>query len=400
MRHDLYQILGVDPRSEIDQIKLAYRKLARRYHPDINPSPSAKVRMQEINQAYEVLGNPNKRAQYDQWRVLMRGSWPNYASRGSPRNARSQQQQRYERYQHPPPRCNTRGQQTSAPHCTRSGIRFKQRRRSRSGLPGWLIWLLIPAIINAFSTTISNYRKDIKPHLVVEDYASVNAKLVAASQWPIVLQEDFKLSTPNQWSTKRYTSDLVTIKKSIDGNYRWEAESHHCVNAWTHAPYVDRWSLKDFYVSVDCRRISGATDSAMGLVFRSYEGNLYILQVGRGQRFKVSLLKNDQWTMLIPWTHSDDIKQNEVNHLTVIGEGSHFLFFANNQYIGEVEDDQLSHGAVGVVINLFHANDHAIFEFDNFELRQPIAPSATKGQRTVTPTSINIHDLIMEQILR
>jgi curved DNA-binding protein CbpA len=80
VRRDLYQILEVDSQAGIDQIKRAYRRLARRYHPDINPSPNAKGRMQAINQAYEVLGDPVKRARYDRWRLLMQGSWTTYAS--------------------------------------------------------------------------------------------------------------------------------------------------------------------------------------------------------------------------------------------------------------------------------------------------------------------------------
>jgi hypothetical protein len=135
----------------------------------------------------------------------------------------------------------------------------------------------------------------------------------------------------------------------------------------------------------------------MGLVFRSYEGKYYILLVGKAQRFKVALMKNDQWTTLIPWTRSDAIKPYEMNKIAVIGEGSHFLFFINNHYVGEVDDQQLIYGAVGIAIALFHADDHAIFEFDNFELRQPMTPSATPFQ----PTAItNTHEPVMEHLIK
>jgi hypothetical protein len=155
--------------------------------------------------------------------------------------------------------------------------------------------------------------------------------------------------------------------------------------------------MKDFYVSVDCRKVTGSTDTAMGLVFRSYEGNYYILRVGNVQRFKVALMKNDQWTTLIPWTRSDAIKPYEMNKIAVIGEGSHFLFFINNQYVGEVEDLQLTDGAVGIAISLFHADDHAVFEFDNFELRKPMPPPATQRQPTATT---NTHDPVMEPLIK
>jgi len=64
---DYYKILGVDKNATEKQIKAAYRKLARQYHPDMNPNnPEAEARFKEINEAYEVLSDPEKRAKYDQ----------------------------------------------------------------------------------------------------------------------------------------------------------------------------------------------------------------------------------------------------------------------------------------------------------------------------------------------
>ena len=63
---DYYQILGIDRATAIPDIKKAYRKLARKYHPDISKEPDAALRMQEINEAKAVLTDPEKRAAYDQ----------------------------------------------------------------------------------------------------------------------------------------------------------------------------------------------------------------------------------------------------------------------------------------------------------------------------------------------
>ena len=65
---DYYKILGVDKSASQDDVKKAYKKLARKYHPDLNPNdPDAHRKFQEINEANEVLSDPEKRKKYDQY---------------------------------------------------------------------------------------------------------------------------------------------------------------------------------------------------------------------------------------------------------------------------------------------------------------------------------------------
>jgi curved DNA-binding protein len=73
MSKSLYETLGVSENASADEIKKAYRKLARKYHPDINKDPKAQDKFKEINAAYEVLSDAEKKAQYDQYGDQMFG---------------------------------------------------------------------------------------------------------------------------------------------------------------------------------------------------------------------------------------------------------------------------------------------------------------------------------------
>jgi curved DNA-binding protein len=65
---DYYQMLGVAADAELKDIKIAYRKLARKYHPDMNPDPGAEASFKEVAEAWEVLKDPGRRAEYDELR--------------------------------------------------------------------------------------------------------------------------------------------------------------------------------------------------------------------------------------------------------------------------------------------------------------------------------------------
>jgi molecular chaperone DnaJ len=65
-RRDYYDVLGVDRSASPDEVKRAYRRLARRHHPDVNPDdPEAEAKFKEVAEAYEVLGDADRRSQYD-----------------------------------------------------------------------------------------------------------------------------------------------------------------------------------------------------------------------------------------------------------------------------------------------------------------------------------------------
>lgn len=66
-KRDYYEVLGVDRNATPEEIKKAYRKLARQYHPDVNKSEDAADKFKEVKEAYETLSDSQKRAQYDRY---------------------------------------------------------------------------------------------------------------------------------------------------------------------------------------------------------------------------------------------------------------------------------------------------------------------------------------------
>ncbi|MBF0710409.1 MULTISPECIES: molecular chaperone DnaJ [unclassified Gemella] len=66
-KRDYYEVLGLSKGASAQEIKKAYRKLSKQYHPDINKEPGADEKFKEITEAYEILSDDNKKAQYDQF---------------------------------------------------------------------------------------------------------------------------------------------------------------------------------------------------------------------------------------------------------------------------------------------------------------------------------------------
>lgn len=67
MARDFYEALGVSRTASQDEIQQAYRKLARKHHPDVNKDPAAEERFKDLNEAYSVLSDPKTRARYDRF---------------------------------------------------------------------------------------------------------------------------------------------------------------------------------------------------------------------------------------------------------------------------------------------------------------------------------------------
>ncbi len=199
--------------------------------------------------------------------------------------------------------------------------------------------------------------------------AGMDAALLAASHWPIILYDDFGADV-NDWSSGDYSDELIEGNRQIaDGQYLWEATALGGVVWWS---IPETSSVSDLYLTVEAQQTGGTTESQYGLLFRRVDrDNYYLFRIRDDGDYQFRMRYEGEWQTLISWTESSTIQPGEVNRLTVVAEGSHFIFYINNQYVAEYDDSRLSNGQSGLLLGLDEESDTATFEFDNFELRAP-----------------------------
>lgn len=149
---DYYKILQVDPSAEPEVIETVYKRLARKYHPDVNKADDANQRMQAINLAYEVLSDPRKRAEYDCLR----------ARRAVPRPARA-------------------GKRYSTPSWRRTSPRYRgyeheEAVRARPTLMAW------PASLD-FGSMSKGDSRSASVRIGITQGRTMNGKVLANQRW-------------------------------------------------------------------------------------------------------------------------------------------------------------------------------------------------------------------------
>lgn len=189
-------------------------------------------------------------------------------------------------------------------------------------------------------------------------------------QWITLVFENFA-SNENNWLVGSDTSDyFVPMQQTIaDGRYRWDAvinRSSSMSTAWLRG-----YQVSDFHLTINAKHILGSKlDSSWGAVFRIQDNrNFYSFRMTDTQLFSISVVVDGQWQSLVDWIRTDAIKPNGLNQLEILARGSHFVFLINGQIVSEVDDNQYTHGLVGLSIEGYTIGERTVFDFIDITLR-------------------------------
>ena len=314
---DYYAVLGVSSAASAEGIKKAYRRLIKQYHPDLNPgSQEALDKAKEFNQAYDVLGKPERRKEYDRAREG--------ASTGGPEAGRNEEAERRARY---------------ATWRAREG-KGSRRRFKRKG------WCVLLAVFAAFAV-IAGAAYLAQPYLERNDQQeAVPAAAIVSTSTP---EPTAKLnSTPASLPTATTTSDLKHVGEQM-----------------LYPREVERWVI-DFTNAE--RRIAGLSpfvqDSAISNIARMHSQNMANLDIFShdiGGKDPTDRALDNGYDCKAYWpdgSYSYGLSENIAKHPRVTQWIGTSLFGVSTSYRPDIFDEDSKAMAFGLVEGWMNSPGH------------------------------------------
>ena len=205
---------------------------------------------------------------------------------------------------------------------------------------------------------------------------------IAPADWSIVMCDTF-VDDSNGWPVGDDNSQYADVTRTLDGGvYTWEINTKE--GAYL-SVRPDMQPLADFYLAVEAARASGPDNMNHGVQFRFEDAsNYYTFSINDAvQEYTVQIRHAGAWETPVDWTHSEAIKPGEANRLAVLGEGSQFTFYINDEQVGDLTDDRLPKGLIGLRVDM-DANEQATIDWTTVDVRAP----AASGRNVLTPTVV------------
>lgn len=210
-------------------------------------------------------------------------------------------------------------------------------------------------------------------------------------EWELLIDEEFN-DNINDWDLEPYKSGGLTLNRKIeDGLFIWSYQSDKGWYFWGFPGSVP--TVSDFVVTVEIKHTMGSLEEEFGLILRASSEDYYFLEVMESGVVLFRFHTEDNYETLLE-DFNVPVKIGEPNLISVKASGNHFVFYVNNEFIGEVEDNRLERGYVGIFTSTngepgsffqpqpiaFDANSNAVqqqtypsrYEVDNFKIWVPI----------------------------
>ncbi len=232
-------------------------------------------------------------------------------------------------------------------------------------MAGWVGSYLIFDKISPINEQVLALPKVSQPNQV--EWSSATQLLTIVEDWEISFDEDFSHGV-HGWDTGTYSGRLVSsFAEFHNGYYRIEAVAHEGFVSWE---LPGETAGLDFYLEVT-GRVADGSHGQYGLVFHFGENGYYMFVIDPIHKtFEINMRKDNAWQ-----TIQDDYLPEPVsrvwNKVAVLAVEGVFYFLVNDSIIYSTQDHSLPPGDLGLIYSLDYPRAFAIFEFDEFILRQP-----------------------------
>ncbi len=206
-----------------------------------------------------------------------------------------------------------------------------------------------------------------------------------------VIFSDTFSSNENGWELGEFETEFTIDEVDISrGKYQITVTS-------LQAGYVERTLpdqiFSDFTLSVEATPDDSETAYAYGVAFRvADDGRGYTFEINNNGVYNVSLF-DGEWQPLVEWTASDAINIGEMNELGVTAVGGKLSFSVNDEVLTTIEDETVEEGQIGLVVDMFEADQIAFVEFDNLTISEP-ADSAISD--SLAGAGVNDEDVVFQ----
>jgi hypothetical protein len=235
---------------------------------------------------------------------------------------------------------------------------------------GWLMG----AILAVFSCVLASVALGPLVSLIRSAFDSSSTPTPAPCppvppQWIMVTGETFT-SNINDWPTgpdsNKYSASNMQIGH---GTLTYSVEAKQDVYSYRY-PHVQR--LTDFYLEADVRQVSGPADSFYGLVFRVSDWRHYFFAISDNGDLVVRK-RADQggWSSMVQFAPTAHVDPGKRNTMTILAQGSHFVFCINHYVLAELEDADFQEGEVGIGLSLSKQGDRATLEYTRYKVFAP-----------------------------